>query len=93
MTDHPRRALSPTSVVMQPTDNGAVLMDPTTGNCYELNRIGAEIWKLLAAGQPDAEIASTLAARYGVPQSEVAADVARLLADLARHRLVGASSR
>ncbi len=93
MKDDPRAPLAPPAVVMQPTESGAVLMDPVTGDCFELNRLGAEIWSLLAAGDSSSQIATKLALRYEVPEMTVAADVQTLVADLARHGLLDLRDR
>ena len=51
-------------VAAQPIEGGAVLMDAATGECFELNRAGAEIWAMLTAGKTSEEIATALADRY-----------------------------
>lgn len=76
------------SVVLQRTESGAVLMDQATGNCFELNHIGAEIWKLLSEGATADAIAAQLSASYEVSQTVVAADVEALVLSLAQHGLV-----
>jgi hypothetical protein len=76
------------SVVLQRTESGAVLMDQATGNCFELNHIGAEIWKLLSEGATADAIAAQLSASYEVSQTVVAADVEALVLTLAQHGLV-----
>ena len=76
------------SVVLQPTETGAVLMDQATGDCFELNHVGAEIWKLLSEGATAEAIAVKLSASYDVSHAVVATDVQALVASLARHGLV-----
>ena len=76
------------SVVLQRTEIGAVLMDQATGNCFELNHIGAEIWKLLSEGAATEAIAAQLSASYDVSQAVVAADVEALVLSLAQHGLI-----
>ncbi|HEX3694569.1 MAG TPA: PqqD family protein [Polyangia bacterium] len=61
-----------------PMDAGVVLIDAATGECFELNRVGTEIWTALQGGTPPTQIAADLADRYGVPLAQVAADVDRL---------------
>jgi len=46
-----------------------------TGLCFELNRVGADVWASLTAGATLERTIETLAARYGVPPDTVAADV------------------
>lgn len=69
-------------------DDGAVLVDMTTGNCFELNRIGTEIWDLLAPGASEETICAALGGRYRVERTVLAQDVRRLLEELERHELV-----
>jgi len=76
------------SVVLQPTETGAVLMDQATGDCFELNHVGAEIWKLLSEGATADAIAAKLSASYDVSQAVAATDVEALVKRLAQHGLV-----
>lgn len=75
-------------VVVQPIDGGAVLMNIATGDCFELNRIGVEVWNGLANGHPMATIVAALASSYDRPLSAIEADVRALIADLTRHGLL-----
>jgi hypothetical protein len=75
-------------VVLQQTEAGAVLLDTASGDCFELNRVGAEVWPLLAAGQEPDLIASTLANRYGISESKAQSDLGAVVGDLVRHGLL-----
>ena len=75
-------------VVVQPIDGGSVLMDVATGDCFELNQIGAEIWTLFAEGRSQASIVAALVSSYDIRPEAVESDVRALLADLKRHGLV-----
>ena len=65
-----------------------MLVDMTTGNCFELNQIGAEIWDLLSPGITEEAICTALAGRYSVERALLAGDVRTLLEELERHGLV-----
>jgi hypothetical protein len=80
-------------VVGQPTAEGAVLMDMSTGDCFELNRTGAKIWSLLSAGQSIVDIVATLAAEHHLAPGPLEADVRALITELGRRGLVKPSSR
>jgi hypothetical protein len=80
-------------VVLQPTETGAVLMDVATGDCFELNRIGTEIWKRVTEGKSREAIVAALASEYDVPGPTLEADVGTLLRDLSRHGLLTATRR
>jgi hypothetical protein len=69
-------------------DGGAVLVDMGSGKVFELNRVGAEIWKLLAPGATIQEICEALGGRYPVERGVLEADVRGLLESLAGAGLV-----
>ena len=62
--------------------DGAVVLDLSTGNCFELNRVGFEIWELLANGATPKSIWERLKDRYDTAQELLAKDVLRLLDSL-----------
>ena len=67
---------------------GALLVDMNTGHCFRLNRVGAEVWRLLEAGPSLREIVATVAASHGQPLDQVDTDVRSLFSDLAREGLL-----
>ena len=71
-------------VVAQQISTGSVLMDVATGDCYELNHVGAQIWSRLASGEEVPTIAPALSAEYGIPIDQAAADVEILMTDLTK---------
>jgi hypothetical protein len=91
MTDvlGPDQAIVPNpDVIVQAMPSGAVLVDRATGECFELNRVGAEIWGELQRGAPPAQIVDRLAARYAIAPAQLGADLRQLLEQLARHGIV-----
>lgn len=77
-----RKLVTNPTVVSQQTKEGAVLLEMTTGDCFELNPVGAEIWAALAKGEPLADVIASLARRYDLPQSTIEADTRALIEDL-----------
>jgi hypothetical protein len=75
-------------VAAREIDDGAVLVDMKSGGCFELNRIGFEIWKLLAEKRSLATICDSLSARYPVEREVLASDVESLIESLVRAGLV-----
>jgi hypothetical protein len=75
-------------VVAQAMDEGLVLMDLPSGECFELNRVGAEVWDRLAKAQSIADIVTEMAAQYHAPASTVESDVRALVTDLLRRGLL-----
>jgi Coenzyme PQQ synthesis protein D (PqqD) len=72
-------------------DDGAVLVDITTGACFELNRIGFEVWQALGQGTSISGICETLHDRYGVEPGTLATDIDNLVASLIEARLLVAA--
>lgn len=69
-------------------DDGAVILDARSGACFELNRIGAQIWSALAESKSLREISQDLGRRYPIDQDTLATDVDRLVGQFVRAGLV-----
>lgn len=82
--------VNPTVVATRMPD-GAVLVDSATGDCFELNRVGARVWDSLQRGEDPVTIVDSLAAEYAVEGSVISAGVAALMEDLTRHGILVAS--
>ena len=65
-------------------DDGAVLVDMGSGKVFELNRVGAEIWKLLASGTTLDGIYEALVPKYTVGRAVLESDVQKLVDSLIR---------
>jgi Coenzyme PQQ synthesis protein D (PqqD) len=74
-------------VSVQPLEDRAVLVNLQTGRCFELNRIGAEIWRLLAEGKSVGGACDALAARYPTARDILRDDVMGLIRSLLREKL------
>jgi hypothetical protein len=79
-------------VVVKPMPTGAVLMHTVTGECFELNRLGAEIWKEIERGAFSSDTAHQIADRYKISAQTVADDVSRLIEQFLRQDIVRASA-
>jgi hypothetical protein len=77
------------TVVSQETKEGTVLLEITTGDCFELNQVGAEIWAGIVKGEALAGIVADLARRYDVPSPTIEADALSLIHDLTQRGLLG----
>jgi Coenzyme PQQ synthesis protein D (PqqD) len=71
--------------------DGAILLDTKAGKYYSLNRVGADIWRGLEAGQPIEQVVTDLATRYGQPPDIVLNDAHDLIASMQRLGLVAAA--
>jgi hypothetical protein len=84
-----RYAINRASTVWQSVDDEIALINSETGYYYSLNRTGSFVWnKLDGQAMTFDELCTALAAQYGVPSRDVADDLAHLLSDLARERLI-----
>ena len=75
-------------IIYKPMGDGAVLMDMASGDCYELNRTGREVWERLSAGLSIENVITELAAAYEINRKVLSDDVTRLLEDLARRGML-----
>jgi coenzyme PQQ synthesis protein D (PqqD) len=76
------------NVVVQQTNDGAILMDMASGDCFELNRLGAEVWARLGKGESPTELVANVASSYGVAAATVQSDVQALLQVLTQNGLL-----
>jgi hypothetical protein len=60
----------------------ALLLDPRTGACFELNRVGAEVWSRLDGTNTLEEVCAQLQASVGVAPELLRSDVLRFGRDL-----------
>jgi hypothetical protein len=77
------------NVAAREIEDGAMLVDLDSGACWQLNRVGAEIWRSIS-GQ-DGSLAgacAAVAARYDVAREAVEKDVLALIDDLQSRGLV-----
>lgn len=80
------------NVVTQAMNDGAILMDMASGDCFELNRIGAEIWARLGRGESPTDVVAGVAASYGLPPAAVEPDVRHLVEELTNSGLLTSTS-
>ena len=71
--------------------DGAVLVNVNSGGCFELNRVGFEIWQLLQKKTTISEICEALAGRYPVARDTLATDARDLIQSLVHAGLVDLS--
>jgi hypothetical protein len=76
------------AVQVRSVENGAMLVNLDTGICFELNRVGFEIWQLISDGMTPASICEVLSERYDVDRAALDVDVLRILDSLLKQRLV-----
>lgn len=75
-------------VAWRSIDGEAVLIDPSNGTVFVLNRLGARIWELLEEPRTTEDLVASVDLDVAPPEETVAADIATFLAALAERRLV-----
>ena len=83
-----KRFSAKADVVCTPMEKGALLVDLASGDCWELNRVGAALWEKLAAGGTLNEAAQEIQTTYEVDPGIVDADAVRLCESLVRAGLL-----
>ena len=69
-------------------DGEAVIINLLNGTYYSLDKAGAVVWELAAAGGTITEIVGGVTARYDVDASRAQQDVERLVGELVAERLL-----
>jgi hypothetical protein len=75
-------------VLARETPDGAVLVDMMSGRAWELNRVGAALWSLLATPATLRQVCRVLGERYAVERAVLARDVTKLADDLIQAGLI-----
>ena len=79
-------------VAARQIDDGAILVNMASGKCFELNRVGFDIWGALGDGNTVRGVCEALAGRYRVENEVLAADVQLLVQTLAEAGLIEPAS-
>jgi len=69
----------------------AVILDLSSGVYYQLNEIGAYIWKLIQEPRTIDVLVASLLEQYEVEKKRCEADLLELLGDMAEHGLIDIS--
>lgn len=72
----------PPHVLCRLVGHEAVLLDLQSGLYFGLDRVGTQMWTLLAEGRTQREVATSVAGEYDVDPARVHADLAALVATL-----------
>jgi hypothetical protein len=75
-------------VIATEVDGEAVVMSIARGQCYGFDAVGTRIWSLIEHPTPVGEVCAALVGEYDVDIDTCRQDVTRLLAELARERLI-----
>jgi hypothetical protein len=70
-------------------DNEIVALNIKNGMCYGLNRVGSQIWRMLAAPIRITDVCATLVTEYEIDPGVCERQVLDLLEELRAERLIG----
>src|SRR5260370_12966529 len=74
------------------SEDGCVVLDIEYDRILKLNLVGAEIWKMLGAGQTESQIVQKLAQKFDVSEQRVSEDVRALIKKIEQFRLFPGNS-
>jgi hypothetical protein len=72
-------------------DHEAVIINLSNGMYFTMDKVGAELWQLLATPRSLPAVAAILAGRYGLAETEVVRDLEEVVEDLLREQLIVAA--
>jgi hypothetical protein len=75
-------------VIARSMSDGIILINTETGDCFELNGMGSEIWNELQSESSIDEVAESIASRHSAEPTVVKQDIRLLLDRLAHHGIV-----
>lgn len=75
-------------VLARRMDKGAILMNSSSGDCFELNAVGALVWDLITRGLRLEAIVDELVKAYEIDAATARSDLLSLVDDLARQGIV-----
>lgn len=81
------RFAKPAELIETPLPDELILLDPSSGEMYSLNRTAQFVWERLGSSSPD-DIAAQLVEAFEITPECAEADVRALLADLAKAGLI-----
>jgi hypothetical protein len=80
-------------IVARRMDKGAILMNTSSGACFELNGVGTLIWDLIGRGLTLEAIVDEIVKGYETDAATARSDLERLVDDLARQGIVRVTPR
>jgi hypothetical protein len=75
-------------IVSRGMDKGAILMNTSSGDCFELNGVGALAWDLIGRGLALEAIVGEIVKAYRIDEATARSDLRRLVDELAQQGIV-----
>ncbi|HYT35356.1 MAG TPA: PqqD family protein [Ktedonobacteraceae bacterium] len=79
------------SILWRELDGEAVLLSPSAGSSYNLNQVGAFIWKMLDGKHTSENIAAAICQVYEVEYEQALQDVENILLEMLNNNLLNES--
>ena len=88
MAEGQRFVIRRPEVIHEILDDELVIVNLKTGSYFSLDRVGAVVWRAIDRHASHAEIVADVEARYQGASTDIAREVARLLAELEAQALI-----
>jgi hypothetical protein len=88
---HQRFLANENEVAAKVIDGEVIIINLSNGMYYSMDKVGADVWLLIAAGHSIDEISSILSKRYDVDQETVASGIDPLADQLLEEQLIVAN--
>jgi len=92
LTLQSRLRLNENEVAAKVIDGEAIIINLANGIYYSMDKVGGEIWEMLAEGRSLEEVGAAVIARYNVTHEQAQADVERLATELLQENLLMAAN-
>jgi hypothetical protein len=88
MIDLGSRVVANSTILSSELDAEIVLMDVGSGNYYNLEAVGREIWRALKQPTLVSDLCERLVASYDAPEDRIRSTVLKFLGQLQEHALI-----
>ena len=88
MIDSETRIIANPGVASSPLGDKMALLDLETSTYFSINQVGALIWERLKTPQTQSSLVAVVRDEFEVGDADVSADIAMLLSDLLKLKLI-----
>ena len=75
-------------VVARVVEDRTVIVDMDKGTCWDLNTVGAAIWRMIGDAMPREQLPEAVAQAFQIPLATAARDVNAFIEDMLSHGLL-----
>jgi hypothetical protein len=80
-------------VAVRSTPSGAIIVNLATGQCWQLNRIGADLFEQIKTERTIGDVCDALKNRYAISRDVLERDICRLTEELLEAGLIDRNTR